>query len=131
MKYTNMIRAGLNLLHIVLIWSCVLVLPLLHGIIVYAIACVQKRNIPFKEYFVNNLLTQDQTVNAILLGNVDHSLSGRIGYLALKGDEVAYYMSVVVDYIFIKLTGEEDHCLNSVEQNVVKGKNYVAQPFLF
>jgi len=59
----------------------------------------------------------DQFTNVLLLGDPDESLSGRLGRAKLSGRPKYWVepMAKVNDKIWKFVTGEENHCVNSVE----------------
>lgn len=57
-------------------------------------------------------IAADQTVNASTGGNMDHTISGRIGYNAILGNKTALELEKVVDFIFWK-----NHCREAVEKD--------------
>ena len=69
------------------------------------------------KYLFNLLLSLDQLLNVILLGDPDDSLSGRCGRAVLSGRPKFWVTPLmhVMDFLFLTLAGEENHCLSSVE----------------
>ncbi len=57
-------------------------------------------------------IAADQTVNAATGGNMDHTISGRVGYNAILGNPVALELEKVIDFIFWK-----NHCREAVEKD--------------
>lgn len=70
-----------------------------------------------KKYAYNLFLSYDQFINSVLFGDPDESLSGRLGRAMLSGRPKFWVrpMAVVNNFLWLKFTGEVDHCLNSVE----------------
>lgn len=61
-------------------------------------------------YVVNVLLSLDQTLNSLLLGDPDDSISGRLGRLERDGDKIA----CVLCRWMSRLYKEPAHCLNAI-----------------
>jgi hypothetical protein len=69
------------------------------------------------QYIFNHALAFDQWVNVLLLGDPDDSISGRCGRAMASGKPKWFVriLAPVVDFIFLKLFGQVDHCKNSQE----------------
>ena len=67
---------------------------------------------PARSYALKLWLTIDQTINTVILGNEDHTISGRIGYLAISGSKTALELEKFVDWLFWP-----GHCRASVEKD--------------
>lgn len=65
-------------------------------------------------------LSNDQYINSLFNGLADHTISGRIGYLSLKGNRVAQVMEAVIDFIFLVVVGQRQHCRESIEWDEIK-----------
>lgn len=65
-------------------------------------------------------LSNDQYINSVFKGMADHSISGRVGYLALNGDKVAQVMEQVINFIFFVTIGQKNHCRESIEWDEIK-----------
>ncbi len=65
-----------------------------------------------QKYILDGLIWIDQGVNWLLGGSPDHTLSGRVGYNALKGKQWAICWQEVINTIFF---WDEDHCFESIE----------------
>ncbi len=68
-----------------------------------------------KRYLLNLAIAVDQGWNAFLGGNPDETISSRVGKAAARGSRFGRLCAVVIDWIFRNLTGEVDHCANSIE----------------
>lgn len=64
-------------------------------------------------YIFGILYSLDQLGNAILGGNPDQTISGRLGIMKLHGSKFACYVCKVLDFIF----REPNHCENSIERD--------------
>lgn len=76
--------------------------------------------IPFKQirhYIQQVWESVDQTINAIGLGNMDHTISGRVGRLAVEGNPVGLVMEKVINAL---LWFEPDHCRQAIESDEPK-----------
>jgi hypothetical protein len=78
-----------------------------------------------KSYFWNILVWGTQSLNVVTGGDPDQTFSGRTGIMFLLGKRWAKTIMPVIDWIFNKITGEEDHCINSIEWDRVKEENLV------
>jgi hypothetical protein len=69
------------------------------------------------QYFYNLLLAYDQFFNAVFLGDVDESISGRTGRAIASGKPKWWvrYLAKFVDWLFLTLIGEKDHVKNAIE----------------
>lgn len=63
------------------------------------------------------LLAIDQLANAILLGFPDESISGRVGRAIASGRPKDWVRPIrdILDYVFLKLFNDPDHCNTSQE----------------
>lgn len=68
-----------------------------------------------KRYLLNLLIAADQGWNAALGGDPDETISSRVGRGALAGSRLARTAERIIDALFFHLTGERDHCRNSIE----------------
>ena len=55
----------------------------------------------------------DQTINAALLGNEDHTISGRAGRGRRRGSKFWRITANIIDWLF----GDKNHCIDSIEQD--------------
>ena len=70
-----------------------------------------------RQYVYNVFLAMSQFLNSLLLGDPDESISGRLGRAYLSGRPkwwVTPWMTFV-DWMFVMLFGEIQHCIKSVE----------------
>jgi hypothetical protein len=70
-----------------------------------------------KQYILNILIGLDQFVNAILGGLPDHTISGRVGYAAMRGNKIAILLEKLINLLF---WFDKDHCRRSIEWDEVK-----------
>jgi hypothetical protein len=68
-------------------------------------------------YTFRVLLAVDQLGNALLGGRPDHTISGRVGYHAKKGNPFFIICEIVIDNIFFWDTA---HCRSSIEWDEVE-----------
>ena len=68
-----------------------------------------------KRYLLNLLIAIDQGGNAFFGGNPDETISSRVGRAALRRNTFGMIAARVIDWLFENLTGERDHCANSIE----------------
>ena len=68
-------------------------------------------------YYFNLLLALDQFVNALLFGDPDETLSGRLGRAQLAKKKLFFVKPFrkFVDWLFIALIGQRNHCIESIE----------------
>ena len=106
------LKAKLLLLSIALTWAVLIVImsPLQLPVTVVAI-WVEKLRL----YRYGLWIAQDQLVNAIHAGNPDVTVSSKVGYMAREGSETASAMAKVIDWGFLKFTGQVNHCRVSIE----------------
>jgi len=72
---------------------------------------------PWGTYLFRLLLGIDQMANVVMVGFPDESISGRLGRAHLTGKPkwFARRGRIVVDWIFLSIFGERDHCVNAIE----------------
>ncbi len=70
------------------------------------------------QYIYNFFLALDQMINAILLGDPDESLSGRLGRAKLSRKPKFWVgpMIDINDFLWWTFTGELQHSINAVEK---------------
>jgi hypothetical protein len=70
-----------------------------------------------QQYLFNIALGLDQFINVLLLGDTDDSISGRCGRAMASGKPKWFVkiLTPVIDWLFLKLFNDEDHCKNSIE----------------
>lgn len=70
------------------------------------------------QYIFNLALAYDQLVNVILFGDPDDSISGRCGRAMASGKPKWWvpYLAAHVDWIFLHLFNQIDHCKDSIEE---------------
>ena len=66
-------------------------------------------------YLLNLLIAIDQGGNAFFGGSPDETISSRVGRAALRRNTFGIIAARVIDWLFLNLTGERDHCANSIE----------------
>lgn len=108
------IRAKLLLLSIALTWGALIILMSPFQLPVTLLGALGE---PFKRYRYGIWIAQDQFVNVIHGGNPDVTVSSKIGYMAAQGSKTATAMAVVVDWLFKKAVGQENHCAVSIEHD--------------
>lgn len=76
------------------------------------------------KYLFNLALALDQFLNVILLGDPDDTISSRLGRANRTGRPKWFVkpMTLALDFMMEKLTGEINHCDNSVETEEVLEK---------
>lgn len=122
-KVLNILRASINLLAIAFIWLIHISVPLVSCLVVIIINLIkQEDGFNIKEYIVEVLYSQDQLVNTILCGTPDTTISGRVGYWSLQGDEVAGYMEKVINLLFFF---QPNHCQLAIEDDEDHGKPFI------
>lgn len=72
----------------------------------------------------NMFLSDDQSVNAVLGGDRDITISSRVGYNAIFGNGIALKMELVIDWLFYITTGQKQHCRASVERDEKHNKKW-------
>jgi hypothetical protein len=66
-------------------------------------------------YFINIWIGLDQFVGTLFGIDADLTISGYVGYY-MPGSRLERW----IDWIFLKLTGETDHCLKNIEWDEVR-----------
>lgn len=69
---------------------------------------------PKDTWLYSILIGQDCLVNAILSGHFKTTISSTLGEMKVYSD-TAYIVSGFVDYLFLKLFGQRDHCTQAME----------------
>lgn len=71
-----------------------------------------------RRYGRNRMAAVDQLGNAILGGDYDETLSGRLGRALLSGRPhfLAYWLSRFVDYLAFIIADEKQHCINAIDE---------------
>lgn len=64
-------------------------------------------------------LANDQYINAIFKGSEDHSISGRVGFAAMKGNKTALVIEKIIDFVFFAAIGQRGHCRANIEMDEV------------
>jgi len=59
------------------------------------------------------LIFIDKKINALLLGDKNVTVSGRVGLASLEGSIGAKYIERMINFIFC----DKDHCYNSIDLN--------------
>ncbi len=57
--------------------------------------------------------------NVVLGGHPDETISSRVGKAALRGGWFALACERLIDWLFLNLAGERDHCRDSIEWDEV------------
>jgi len=68
-----------------------------------------------KSYLLNIIISIDQLGNALLGGNRDITISGRVGYASLNGSKSAKVFEFFINALFFN----SKHCLNAIEWDEV------------
>lgn len=69
-----------------------------------------------RRYLLNFLVSLDQLGNVILGGDdPDETISSAVGRKAQDGRRWAILAARMIDWAFLRLTGEKDHCRNNIE----------------
>lgn len=61
------------------------------------------------------LVAFDQLGNTLCDGDPDETISSRVGKAALAGSRWALVAECLINAMFLIVTGERDHCRNSIE----------------
>jgi len=81
-------------------------------------------NFKFLSWRYNMFISQDQGANAMLGGDMDTHVSGRVGRRAIKGNDIALKMETVINLLFKALFKESNHCRNAIEHDEKYNKNW-------
>lgn len=82
------------------------------------------KRIDWGRWAYNMFISDDQATNAVLGGDRDITVSSRVGYNAKRGNGIALKMEVVIDWLFLKLKSQKDHCRASIERDEKHNKNW-------
>lgn len=66
------------------------------------------------QYLINVFFGLDQFVSTLLGGHPDDTVSQRLGRAMVAGHKGAEPFRMAVDWIFLLLIGEDNHCLRSL-----------------
>ena len=69
-------------------------------------------------------ISDDQNANTVLGGDLDITVSSRVGYNAQRGNPVAINMELVIDFLFKVTTGQIGHCRASIERDERHNKHW-------
>lgn len=74
-----------------------------------------------KQYYFNILLGIDQFVNILFLGSPDETISSRTGraYISGKAKWFVYPLKAFVDKAANILAGQQNHCIDSIEPDIM------------
>lgn len=72
-----------------------------------------------KRYVWGVLIAMTQGLNAVAGGNPDQTFSGRCAIDAANGSRWGIIREAFVDLLFAVITGERDHCRNSIEYDEI------------
>jgi len=71
-----------------------------------------------RHYLMRVLIAFDQFFNVLVFnGRPDHTISGRVGYFAIKGEKWALYWEKIINTLFF---WQADHCRKSIEWDEMK-----------
>ena len=73
-----------------------------------------------KAYFWNLLVWATQTLNVFTGGNPDQSFSGRTGIAFLLDKRWGKLVMPIIDWVFKKINGKDNHCIDAIEWDRVK-----------
>jgi len=73
-----------------------------------------------KEYFMNLIISADQTGNALMGGNRDITISGRVGLASALGSKTAMVLEFLINSLFFNRT----HCWDSIEWDEITHTKY-------
>lgn len=88
-----------------------------HGLFMLKVSAVMHR---LNDWCFTLWLSNDQYINSVFFGDEDHSISGRVGSLAMQGSRTALVMEKVIDFIFFIAIGQRNHCRQSIEFQEVR-----------
>lgn len=66
----------------------------------------------FKHWLRNFLITVDQFLNTLALGDPDETISSRLGKAARRGNKVAHVMCHMIGWLL-----GPDHCNHAIEED--------------
>lgn len=114
-KITAWLKAVLVFALIILIGASILLSPF--GILL-GIGTVLAIPLKFMRHYIQQVWESvDQTINAVGLGNMDHTISGRVGRAAVEGNPVGLAMEKVINTL---LWFDPDHCRQAIEHDEPK-----------
>jgi hypothetical protein len=102
--------------------------PVLIPVLIISLFCERSKilgvKVLWRKWSYNMIVSQDQSVNTILGGSLDTSVSSRVGYRSELGNGVALKMEPVINLLFKVFAGQENHCRASIERDEVHNKNW-------
>lgn len=111
----NFIRAKIALILVMIVWGSLIAKDLLRMVFAF----FYDKNNKDVQMLRNTLLTQDYYSNVILGGQHHTYISGLLGHFKLTGSRSGTICANIVDWLFEKLTGEVNHCINAMDENDV------------
>lgn len=108
------IKAKFLLLSIALLWGALIIIMSPLQLPTTIASFIVKRP-KLARYVWAIWIGQDQLVNAILGGNPDVTISSKVGLMSKNGSKTARAMELVIDWLFLKFSGQQNHCFNSIE----------------
>lgn len=79
-----------------------------------------------KKYFVNIAIALDQTLNAVLGGDPDETISSRLGKCKQKGNKFCIKVCAILTKIWKKFgSKQKGHCIEAIEAD--EGKDEIVK----
>ncbi|MFC6441043.1 hypothetical protein [Bowmanella sp. JS7-9] len=128
MKYVAMAKAVCLYVFIVVYWALLIVLysPVQLPVTLIAIWVEKTGEVHWRKWRYNLWIGQDQSLNALLGGDRDITLSSRIGWNAERGSQTALYMEAWLNPVWELFTGIDNHCRRAIERDEQHNKHWGA-----
>lgn len=107
------LKAKFALTLITLVWGSLILKDLLRMVFCF----VYDKFNPKHQLIRNTLLTQDYYTMVILGGHHLTYISGMLGFFKLDGSRTGTICADFVDWLFLKFTGEPNHCISAMNND--------------
>jgi len=110
------LKANFFLFQIALNW---LSLIFIMSLLMLVAAIYDRKTTPKVSWLKSLALAQDLTVNSIMGGSHRTYISSLLGYLKLTGSRGGTYAANTVDWFWLKIFKEENHCIGAMKPDDV------------
>jgi len=110
------LKANFFLFQIALNWLSLIVIM---SLLMLVAAIYDRKTTPKVSWLKSLALAQDLTVNSIMGGSHRTYISSLLGYLKLTDSRGGTYAANVVDWFWLKIFKEENHCIGAMKPDDV------------
>ena len=110
------LKANFFLFQIAINWSSLIVIM---SLLMLIAAIYDRKTTPKVLWLKSIALAQDLLVNAIMGGSHRTYISSLLGYLKLTGSRGGTYAANIVDWFWLKIFKEENHCIGAMKPDDV------------